>query len=86
MYSVEISKTAEKSFQKLSAKDQDRVIDALENLKKDPHMGKRLQGPLKGLWSLRVWPLRIIYCINDKIVTVFVVSIGHRKDIYKKLQ
>ncbi|MCK5017652.1 MAG: type II toxin-antitoxin system RelE/ParE family toxin [Candidatus Peribacteraceae bacterium] len=48
-------------------------------------MGKKLKGSLDGLWVIRVVPFRIVYSINKKIVTVSVVSIGNRKDVYKKL-
>ena len=86
MYSVELSKSAEKSFMDLGKKNQQRIVSALEGLETDPYVGKKLQGPLKGLWSIRVVPFRIIYSIHKKTVTVSVVAIGDRKDVYKKLQ
>ncbi|PIR53011.1 type II toxin-antitoxin system mRNA interferase toxin, RelE/StbE family [Candidatus Peregrinibacteria bacterium CG10_big_fil_rev_8_21_14_0_10_49_10] len=86
MYLVELSKSAEKSFMGLHKKNQLRIISALEGLSKDPFIGKKLQGPLKGLWSIRVIPLRVIYFIRKKTVTVSVVAIGDRKNVYKKLQ
>jgi len=86
MYTVNLSKSAEKSLMSLSKKDQHRVVEGLEGLKKDPFIGKKLQVPFKGLWSLRVWPLRVIYSIDKKIVTVSVVAIGDRKNVYKKLK
>lgn len=82
MYTVELSKSSEKALIVLSKKDQKRVVGALESLKNDPFTGKKLQGPLKGLWSIRVWPFRIIYSIHKKRVMVSVVAIGNRKDIY----
>jgi len=84
MYTVELSKSADKSLMSLRRKDQQRVLLALEGLEKDPFIGKRLQGPLRGLWSVRVLPYRIIYSVNKKIITVSVVAIGDRKDVYKK--
>jgi addiction module RelE/StbE family toxin len=42
--------------------------------------GKPLSGSLKGHYSLRIGDYRVIYRVNDGVVTV--VAIGHRKDIY----
>mgnify|MGYP001191092630 FL=1 len=81
MYSIELSKGAEKSLMNLGKKNQQRVISALEGLENDPYVGKKLQGPLKGLWSVRVVPFRIIYSISKKTITVSVVAIGDRKDV-----
>ncbi|MCB9807683.1 type II toxin-antitoxin system RelE/ParE family toxin [Candidatus Peribacteria bacterium] len=85
-YRVLLSKRAEKSLFKLSLKDQKRMAEGLLALQNNPFAGKKLEGEHKGLWSLRVWPYRIIYTIEKKIVTVTVVAIGDRKDVYKKLK
>lgn len=55
---------------------------AIENIGKNPFCGKKLSGKLKGLYSFRVWPYRIIYQIYREIVTVVIVDIGHRQRIY----
>lgn len=86
VYRVLLSKRAEKSLLKLSPKDQKRMKASLLALQEDPFSGKKLEGEHKGLWSMRVWPYRIIYMIEKKIVTVTVVAIGDRKDVYKKLK
>lgn len=86
MYKVRISKRAEKSLLKFSCKDQKRMTEALIGLQNDPFTGKKLEGDHKGLWSIRVWPYRIIYIVEKKVVTVTVVAIGDRKDVYKKLK
>ncbi|MBU2213170.1 type II toxin-antitoxin system RelE/ParE family toxin [Patescibacteria group bacterium] len=85
MYKVVIKKKAQKQFDRLPTKDQKRVLVALQSLRKDPYNGKKLEGELALFWSMRVWPYRIIYMIEKKIVTVSVVAIGDRKNVYKKL-
>ncbi|KKW38411.1 hypothetical protein A2454_05715 [Candidatus Peribacteria bacterium RIFOXYC2_FULL_55_14] len=84
MYTIELTKKAEKSLESLRKRDQQRVMAGIESLREDPFIGKKLQGPLEGLRSLRVWPFRIIYSVNKKVVMVTVVAIGNRKDVYKK--
>ena len=82
-YKVIILKHAQKEASSLPQKDQKRVVEAIASLASDPFQGKHLHGEYKGAWAIRVWPYRIIYTIDHKIVTVTVVKIGHRKDVYK---
>ncbi len=49
----------------------------------DPRsLGHRLVGPLAGYWRYRVGDYRIICDIQDRLVRVLVVRIGHRRDVY----
>ena len=51
----------------------------------DPiQFGLPLKKNLKGLMKLRVGNYRIVYSIQKKTVMVFVIKIGHRKEVYKK--
>jgi len=40
-------------------------------------------GPLKGLRSLRIGNYRVIYKKEIQIITIIILAIGHRKNIYK---
>ena len=42
-----------------------------------------LRRNLKGFMKRRVGDYRIIYSIEKKTVTIFVIKIGHRKEVYK---
>jgi mRNA interferase RelE/StbE len=47
-------------------------------------LGSALQGSRYGeLWRYRVGDYRIICRLNDATVTVLVVDIGHRREIYR---
>ena len=49
----------------------------------DPRQfGKPLRGPLKGFWRYRVSDYRILCRLEQEILTVLVVSVGHRSRIY----
>lgn len=86
MFHVQIKSKALKQLSKLELKHQKRISEKIDQLTNDPYIGKRLEGNLSGYFSMRVWPYRIIYTVAKKIVTVTVVSIGDRKDVYKKLK
>jgi len=42
-----------------------------------------MQGRYRGYWRYRVGDYRIICDIQDDIVTVLVLVIGHRKNVYE---
>jgi len=46
-------------------------------------MGKPLKGDLSGFWSARRGEYRVVYEIDDDVVTVIILRIGHRRDIYR---
>ena len=82
-YKILILKQAQKEARKLPQKDRQRIASAIASLQTDPFRGKQLHGDFEGAWAIRVWPYRVVYTIESNIVTVTVLRIGHRKDIYK---
>ena len=53
-------------------------------LAKNPQrVGKPLMGDLAGLWSARRGQYRVIYAIDDSVVTVVVATTVHRRDAYR---
>ncbi|MFH0770805.1 MAG: type II toxin-antitoxin system RelE/ParE family toxin [Candidatus Peregrinibacteria bacterium] len=82
-YRIVITKQAAKDMKKLSADMRKRVDAAIDVLRENPLAGKQLRGELEGMWSLRVWPYRIIYTIHREIVTVSVLRVGHRQGVYQ---
>ncbi|MBI1934650.1 type II toxin-antitoxin system RelE/ParE family toxin [Candidatus Peregrinibacteria bacterium] len=83
MYALEVKTKVLKKLESLPKKDQKRVLAAFEVLQENPTAGKQLEGKYKGFRSLRVWPYRILYAVDHGIITVTVVKIGHRKDVYR---
>jgi mRNA interferase RelE/StbE len=50
----------------------------------DPRrFGHALTGDLKGLWRYRVGDYRIVASIEDERFVVLVVTIGHRREVYR---
>ncbi len=50
----------------------------------DPRpFGKPLRGKLKGYWRYRVRDFRILCRLEDGVLIVVVVAIGHRSKIYE---
>jgi len=82
-YNVFFKKSVEKDFEGIPQKDLQRIVKRIGELCNDP----RPQGceKLSGLekYRLRQGRYRIIYSIQDNELTVWVVKVGHRKDIYR---
>lgn len=84
-YKVIFEKSADKSFSKLDAPIKKRIADFLRELEKNTnprHTGKALQGETH-LWRYRVGDYRIVANIEDKTVTIMVIKIGHRREVYR---
>lgn len=82
-YRIEIPKRVQKELERLPRKFQERIVAKLHMLATDPSLGKRLQGEFEGLYTVRVWPYRIIYEIKRKELVVLVLKVAHRKSVYQ---
>lgn len=82
-YRVEIKKSAAKEIERLPRKDMKAVLDKIETLSENPrpHDCKKLSAQEK--YRVRCGDYRILYSIEDDILIVFVVKVGHRKDVYR---
>lgn len=90
-YKIVITASAEKEIRKLPANIQDEIFEKIESLKEDPrpHKYKKLNSfkipnlQLKPLYRVRTGDYRIVYAIQDNIITITIVKVGHRKEIYQ---
>ena len=85
MFEVKLHKSASKSLKKLDSTTQRRIVKALVGLSTDPTPQgyKKLKGQNDDTYRIRVGDYRIIYTINNGEVLILVLTIGHRKDIYR---
>ena len=81
MYSVRIEKNAEDFLKKLPKKDSEAILNKIYSLRDNPfRFLKRLQG--EKLWRLRIGDYRAIVDVIVSGNVIFVLRIGHRKNIY----
>lgn len=85
-FSVEFKKSAKKEFKELPLSVQQKVLDVITLLSKNPLTEllqiKKLKG-ISGLYRVRIGDYRIIYTIHRQVLSILVIKIGHRKDIYR---
>ena len=84
-YKIYFRKSAAKELRKLPNPTLKKVIKRVEALAIDPRpVGcEKLTG--QEFYRIRQGNYRIVYSIQDDELTVWVVKISHRKDIYKRL-
>ena len=83
MYKIVIDDKVVKDLKKIDRVWQKRIIEKIKAvLTSDPYSGKKLVGNLSPFWRLRVGDYRVIYAIEESIVTVEVIKIKHRKESY----
>ena len=83
MYSIIISKTFKKKFDKLPNQIQNRARKLLKKLEVEL-IGESLVGDLKGLYSIHFEKnkYRIIYSKQDNNVQILLLDIGKRNDSF----
>jgi len=82
-YTLKIDDKVIKDFKKIDKTWQKRILSKMKTtLIEDLYSGKKLVGNLSAFWRLRVGNYRIIYAIEEEIVTVEVVKVRHRKEVY----
>lgn len=81
---VKLNSVSSKTFSTLSKQDKNQISKRLIQLEDNPYQDtKKLKD--RELWRVRVGDYRIIYKIDNGVLYVFVIRIGLRKDIYRKL-
>jgi mRNA interferase RelE/StbE len=82
-YKILIKPSAAKEIEAIpSKKDRQRIVDRILSLEENsrPPGCEKLSGQDK--YRIRQGRYRIVYAIEDKNLLVFVVKVGHRKDVY----
>ena len=77
---------AARAIKRLDPAIRRRLLAALGKLREDPERGKPLQLTLKGLRAWRSGDYRIVYRVVESRIEILVVAVGHRRDVYERLQ
>lgn len=85
-HEVHLTRTAIRALKRLPAPDRRRIAGAIDSLAGSPRPRgcERIAGG-KGLLRVRQGAYRIVYSVDDRRRLVLVVTIGHRRDVYRGL-
>ena len=85
-YRIEVKRSAAKALQKIPKADQKKIAGKIDSLAQDPPNPDITK--MKGnnpFHKIRVGDYRVIYEIQEEVLIILIVKIGHRKDVYKGL-
>ena len=82
-YRVLFRRSVEKDLSDIPKKDVRKILNRIKTLENDPRPpgSEKLTGQER--YRLRQGRYRIVYSIQNDELTIWVVKIGHRKDVYR---
>jgi len=84
-YKIYFKKSVLKDIEKIPDKDLKRIIKKIETLSEDPRPPGHEKLSDQEKYRIRQGNYRIIYSIQDDKLTVWIIKVGHRRDVYQKL-
>ncbi|MDR2256185.1 MAG: type II toxin-antitoxin system RelE/ParE family toxin [Arthrobacter sp.] len=83
-YRIELRPAAIRALKQVDHQDRGRIRGAISLLGEDPRPpGARALKGRTGL-RVRVGDYRIIYTVDDDVLVVAVITLGHRRDVYDR--
>ncbi len=86
MYKVRFSERAKKDLKKMDKHTAALILGwirkNLEDCENPRAHGKALVGNMSGTWRYRVGDYRLLALIEDETITILILNIGHRREIY----
>ena len=82
-YQIILPKSVQKELDRLPDEIANRILVRLAGLETNPRPAdvKKLKG--RAAWRIRVGDYPVIYEIHDRILRIIVITIGHRREIYR---
>lgn len=83
-YRIELRPAAVRALKRIDHQDRDRIRGAIALLGEDPRPpgAKALQG--RPGFRVRIGDYRVIYTVDDDILIVVMITLGHRRDVYDR--
>ena len=82
-YQVILPKSVQKELDRLPDDVVEQIMARLAALETNPRPAdvKKLKG--RNAWRIRVGDYRVIYEIHDRVLQILVITVGHRREIYR---
>jgi len=82
-YRIVFKKSVAKDLRPIPKQDVQRILKRIDGLADDPRPARseKLSGDEK--YRIRQGNYRILYMIEDNIITVTIVKVGHRRNVYR---
>jgi len=82
-YKINFARSTKKDFKRINRQDAIRIVTAISLLADNPRPRgvKKMSG--QDAWRIRVGEYRVVYDIHDNVITILILKIAHRKDVYR---
>jgi len=85
MHEILIRHFAEKQMDKLPVSARIKILDKLEDLRREPRPAGAVTLNDENVWRIRVGYYRVVYEIEGDRLIVLILRVAHRKDVYRGL-
>ena len=83
-YRIAVKKSAAKALKKIPKPDRKRIIEKIDSLAEDlPNPDTTKMKGNNPFHKVRTNNYRIIYEVQEEVLVILVVKVGHRKDVYR---
>lgn len=83
-YTIQFKPLALRQLEKLPRDIQKKLAAKIEALRDEPFpSGCKKMAAIPDTWRVRAGDYRIVYQVHQKILLVLVLTVGHRKDVYR---
>ncbi|WP_300591883.1 type II toxin-antitoxin system RelE/ParE family toxin [Microbacterium sp.] len=83
-YRIEVLPAAVREIRKLPPEAKRRVQAVIELLSENPRPPAATKLTARPEWRVRTGDYRVLYRIEDDLLTIVVVRAGHRRDVYER--
>jgi mRNA interferase RelE/StbE len=82
-YEISVKKSAVKELEGIPKKELQKIIKKIRSLSSDPRPQSSQKLSHREQYRIRQGDYRIIYSVQDDDLTVHIIKVGHRKEIYR---
>ena len=82
-YEIVLRKSVRKDLEPIPKRDVQRILAAIAGLADDPRPPQSLKLSGSEKYRLRCGVYRVLYEIQDAVLIVCVVKVGHRREVYR---
>jgi mRNA interferase RelE/StbE len=82
-YRIVVTSAARRVINHLEASIKTRILARIDTLASNPRPPGAIKLEGQQSYRVRVGDYRIVYMVEDEIVTVTIIRVGHRRDVYR---
>ncbi|RZT58152.1 mRNA interferase RelE/StbE [Microcella alkaliphila] len=82
-YRIEVTPAALRALKRIDKRDADRIRGAIALLGEDPRPPGAIALRGRAGYRVRVGNYRILYTVDDGVLVVVIVALGHRREVYR---